>query len=155
MPGSYAVPRLCLHPLYACRTFLVPPYPFYTRLSPSPGDFLSTVVIWCSVYAQVELFTCEVKGSWYLHSLSVPRAIPFPPPLIGHAGARVYTSIGFFLFNLESINVFTLNYVAIYSDTSYPFGFTYKIKLTPFDIFKFIFTTLRNQDKKVAFIKVY
>ena len=54
-------------------------------------------------------------------------------------------------FNVEIIHGCTLTFVAICSDTSYPFGFTYIIKLTPLDILKFLVTTLRNKDKKVAY----
>ena len=38
--------------------------------------------------------------------------------------------------------------------SSYPFGFTSRSKRPPLDILKFIITTLRNQDKKFAFIRV-
>ena len=62
---------------------------------------------------------------------------------------------GFVFFNIESIHRFTLNLLAICSYTSYPFGFTSKIKMTPLDILKFLVSTLRNQDKKFAFIQVY
>ena len=61
----------------------------------------------------------------------------------------------FFSFNIESIHVFTLTFVAISSYTLYPFEFTSTIKLTPLDILKLLVTTLRNQDTKVAFIQVY
>ena len=40
----------------------------------------------------------------------------------------------FKFFNVESIRGFTSTFVAICSDTSYPFGFTSRRKLTPFDI---------------------
>ena len=61
----------------------------------------------------------------------------------------------FVFFNVEIIRGFTLTFVAICSDTSYPFGFTSRIKMTPLDILKSLFTTLINQDKKMAFILVY
>ena len=60
----------------------------------------------------------------------------------------------FSFFNVKSIRGFTLTFVAIYSDTSYPFGFTSRIKLPPIDILNFFVDTLINQDKKVAFIRV-
>ena len=44
--------------------------------------------------------------------------------------------------------------MAIYSDTSYPFGFPSRSKRSPLDILKLLVTTLRNQDKKVALIRV-
>ena len=44
--------------------------------------------------------------------------------------------------------------MAICSDTSYLFEFTSRYKRTPNDILKFLVTTLRNQDKKSAFIRV-
>ena len=40
------------------------------------------------------------------------------------------------------------------SNTSYLFGFPYRRKYPTLDILKFLFTTLINQDKKVAFIRV-
>ena len=60
----------------------------------------------------------------------------------------------FNFFNVESIRVFTSNFVAICSATSHPFGFTPISKRPPLDILKVIFITLRNHDKKVAFIQV-
>ena len=60
----------------------------------------------------------------------------------------------FSFFNLESIHGFTSTFVAIYSATSYPFGFPSRSKRPPLDILKFLFTKLINQDKKVAFIRV-
>ena len=44
--------------------------------------------------------------------------------------------------------------MAICSATSYPFGFPSRSKRPPLYILKFLGTTLRNQDKKVAFIRV-
>ena len=44
--------------------------------------------------------------------------------------------------------------MAICSATSYPFGFPFRSKSPPLDILKFLVTTLRNQDKKVSFIRV-
>ena len=44
--------------------------------------------------------------------------------------------------------------MAIFSATSYNFGFPSRRKFPSLDIIKFIVTTLRNQDKKVAFIRV-
>ena len=38
--------------------------------------------------------------------------------------------------------------------TSYPFGFPSRSKRPPLEILKFLVTTLRNQDEKVAFIRV-
>ena len=60
----------------------------------------------------------------------------------------------FSFFNGEIIRVFNSTFVAICSATSYPFGFPSRIKRPPFDILKFLVTTLKNQDKNVAFIKV-
>ena len=67
-----------------------------------------------------------------------------PPPVF-------MPQLGFIFFNVEIIHGFTLTFVAICSDTSYPLGFTYIIKLTPLDILKFLVTKLRNKDKKVAY----
>ena len=60
----------------------------------------------------------------------------------------------FAFFNVESIRGFTSTFVAICSATSYPFGFPSRSKRPPLDILKFLVTTLRNQDKKLAFIRV-
>ena len=60
----------------------------------------------------------------------------------------------FAYFNVGSIRGFTSTFVAVCSANSYPFGFSSRIKLPPLDILKFIVTTLINQDKKVAFIRV-
>ena len=57
-------------------------------------------------------------------------------------------------FNDEIIHGFTYTFAGICSAPSHPFGFQYRIKRTPFDIIKFIVTTLMNQDKKVVFIRV-
>ena len=64
-------------------------------------------------------------------------------------------AIAFLFFNVESIHVFTFTFVSICFDTSYFFGFISIIKIMPLDILKFLVTTLRNQDKKVALIQVY
>ena len=61
---------------------------------------------------------------------------------------------GFAFFNVESIHVFISTFVAMCFSTSHPFGFQYRIKRPLLDILKFLITTLRNQDKKVAFIGV-
>ena len=60
----------------------------------------------------------------------------------------------FSFFNVESIRGFTLTFVAICSDTSYPFGFPNRSKCLPLDILKFLVTKLRNQDNKVAFVRL-
>ena len=56
--------------------------------------------------------------------------------------------------NVESIRAFNSNFMAICSDTSYPFGFLSRSKNWSLHILKFLVTTLSNQDKKVAFIRV-
>ena len=60
----------------------------------------------------------------------------------------------FAFFNVEIICGFTSTFVAIFFATSYPFGFPYRSKSPPLYILKFLVTTLRNQDKKVAFIRL-
>ena len=60
----------------------------------------------------------------------------------------------FAFFNVESIRGFISTFVAICSATSYPFGFPSRSKCPPLDILKLIVTKLRNQDRKVAFIRV-
>ena len=62
--------------------------------------------------------------------------------------------IDFAFFGVESIRGFTTTFVAIFSSTSCPFGFSYRIKRPYLEIITFIVNTLRNQDKKVAFIQV-
>ena len=57
--------------------------------------------------------------------------------------------------NVESICVFTTIFVVICSATSYPIALTSRRNSPPLDIFKVCFTKLMNQDKKVAFIRVY
>ena len=60
----------------------------------------------------------------------------------------------FSFFNVESIRGFTSTFVAICSATSYLFGFPSRSKRPPLGILKFLVTTLINQDKKVALIRV-
>ena len=60
----------------------------------------------------------------------------------------------FAFFNVESMRGFTSTFVAIFSYTLYPFGLPSRSKPTPLDILKFIVTTLRNKDNKVACIRV-
>ena len=60
----------------------------------------------------------------------------------------------FAFFNVESIREFTSNFVAIYSATSYPFGFPYRSKRPPLVILKFIVVTSRNIHKKFKSIQV-
>ena len=62
--------------------------------------------------------------------------------------------MNFAFLNVESIRGLTSNFVAIRSTTSCPFGFPSISNLPPLDILKFLVTTLINQDKKVAFIRV-
>ena len=69
----------------------------------------------------------------------------FPPDFMLH--------IDFTFLNVDSIRGFTLNFVAIWYATSYPFGFPSRSKSPPLDILKFPVATLKNQDKKVAFIR--
>ena len=57
-------------------------------------------------------------------------------------------------FNVEIIRGFTSTFVAIYSATSYPFGFPSRRKQPPIEILKLLVTTIRSQYKKVAFIQV-
>ena len=61
----------------------------------------------------------------------------------------------FAFFDVESICGFISFFVAICYATSYPFGFPSRSKRPPLDILKFLVTALRNQDNKVAFIRVY
>ena len=62
--------------------------------------------------------------------------------------------IDFVFFNVESICGFTSNFVAICYATSYLFGFPSRSKRLPLNILNFLVNTLRNQNKKVAFIQV-
>ena len=61
----------------------------------------------------------------------------------------------FAFFSVESICRFTSTFMDICSATSYPFRSLSRSKHPPLVILKFPVTTLRNQDKKVAFIRVY
>ena len=72
-----------------------------------------------------------------------------PPPPPGFI-----LQMDFAFFNVESIRGFISTFVAICSATSYLFGFPSRSKRPPLDILKFLVTKLRNQDKKVAFIRV-
>ena len=69
-------------------------------------------------------------------------------------------SLGFMLqkyfsfFNVQSIRGFTSNFVAICSATPYPFRFPSRSKRPPLDILKLLVATFRDQDNKVAFIRV-
>ena len=67
---------------------------------------------------------------------------------------RFMLQMNFAFFNAESIRGFTSTFVAICSATSFPFGFLSRSKLPHLDILKFLVTTLINQDKKVAFVRV-
>ena len=60
----------------------------------------------------------------------------------------------FSLFNVEIIRGFTSTFVTICSATSHPFGLPSRRKRPRLDILKLLVTTLINQDKKVAFIRV-
>ena len=71
----------------------------------------------------------------------------FPP--------RFMLKMGSAFFNVEIIRGFASNFVAIYYAASHPFGFPSRSKSQPLDIQKHIYTKLRNQDKKLAFIRVY
>ena len=62
--------------------------------------------------------------------------------------------IYFACFDVGSIRGLTSTFVAICSSTSYPFVFPSRIKPLSIDTLKLLVTTLRNQDKKVAFIRV-
>ena len=63
--------------------------------------------------------------------------------------------MNFAFSNVESIHGFTSTFVAICAATSYPFGLLSRSKRPPLDIIKLLVTTLRNQDKTFAFIRVY
>ena len=60
----------------------------------------------------------------------------------------------FAFFDVESIHGFTSTFVAIFSATSYPFGFSSRSKRPPLEILKCIFATLSNQGDKVEFVLV-
>ena len=57
--------------------------------------------------------------------------------------------------SMIKVKLLTSIFVAICSATSHPFGFSSRSKCPPLDILKFLVTTLRNQNNKVAFIQVY
>ena len=60
----------------------------------------------------------------------------------------------FEFLNIESIRGFTSTFMDICFATSYPFGFSSRIKRPPLNILKFPVTTLSNQDKTISFIQV-
>ena len=62
--------------------------------------------------------------------------------------------MNFVFLNVERIRGFTTTFVAICSATSHPFGFPSRSKRSLIETLKFLVTTLRNQDKKVALIQV-
>ena len=62
--------------------------------------------------------------------------------------------MSFAFFNVESTRGFTSTFVALCSANSHPFGFPSRSKRPPLDTLKFLVTKLRNQDKKVSFIRV-
>ena len=53
-------------------------------------------------------------------------------------------------FNVERIRRFTSTFVAIYSATSYQFGFLSRRKILPLDILKLLVTTLRNHHESTT-----
>ena len=71
----------------------------------------------------------------------------FPPP-------RFMLQMDFYFFNVDIINVFTSTFVDLCYAISCPFRFPSRSKLLPLDILKLLVATLRNQDKKIAFIRV-
>ena len=62
--------------------------------------------------------------------------------------------MNFSFFHDESILGFTSIFVFVCSATPYPFVFPYRSKLPPPGVLKFLVTTLRNQGKKIALIRV-
>ena len=60
----------------------------------------------------------------------------------------------FTFLNVEITRGFNSDFVAICSATSNPFEFSPRSKRPPLDILRFLVTTFRNQDKKVAFMQV-
>ena len=62
--------------------------------------------------------------------------------------------INFSFFNVESIREFNSNFVAIYSATSYTFGFPSIIKRYTLDIIKLLVNILSNQNNKFELMQV-
>ena len=83
----------------------------------------------------------------------IPRGpstdVSTPSPFLGFM-----INMDFTFFNVESICGLTWTFVDICSNTSQPFIFPSRRKLPPLEILKFLVNTLRNQDKKFAFILV-
>ena len=93
---------------------------------------------------------------------------PFPIFLLTKAkkitsGPTIYVSkfahgfilqIDFPFLNVESIHGFTSTFVHTCSSNSHPFGFISRSNRPPLEIINFLVTTLRNQNKKSAFIRV-
>ena len=86
-----------------------------------------------------------------IKATKIPRG---PTTYVSKFAPGFMLQMDFAFFNVEIINLFTSTIVAIWSATSHPFGFTYRSKCQPIDILKCIVTILRNQDKKVEFIRV-
>ena len=82
------------------------------------------------------------------------KIIIYPTTDVSNFAPGFMLHMNFAFFNVEGILGFTSTFVAICSITSHPFGITYRSDYPPLEIFKFIVTTLRNQDKKVAFFRV-
>ena len=89
VPGSSKIYRLRLPSLSDRSILLVPPYLICTRLYPSQCYFPSPFIYRCLVSTWVGFFVCKGKGPWCLHTLLVARPIPWPNPLLSHAGTGV------------------------------------------------------------------
>ena len=75
----------------------------------------------------------------------------FPTTDVSKISPGFMLQMDFLFFNVESIRGFNSTFVTLCSTTSYPFGLPSRRKRPPLDTLKFLFTTLRNQDKKVSF----
>ena len=89
--------------------------------------------------------------SLWTKATKLPR---FPKTDVSKISRWFMIQMGFSFFNVESIRGFTSTLVVLWSSTSYPFGFPYRRKHPSLDTLNFFVTTLRNQDKKVVFIRV-
>ena len=145
-----------------------------TPSTSQPPQLVSVPRAECLVLPTCTVYVCcpfpPVIHHWYLHLLFVPAYLP--PPIILHLRGFIFVQrqgdfvpllpvsrspnyfstpdtsfilemgfmikLGFFFFDDER------TFVAICSDTSYPFGFTSIIKLTPIDILKLPVTALWN-----------
>ena len=97
----------------------------------------------------------ELEEPFPLCLLTKSTKIPRGPTIdVSKISPGFMLQIYFAFLNVKIICGLTSTLVDICAATSYLFGFPSRSKRPPLDILKFIFATLKNQDKKVSFIRV-